>query len=97
MKPILEMLYNGEIFPAEQFCPQIGAHREAYRRHAMHQRAFIERLKGLNPPLHNEYMDIVDEQLDEDPLELEEAFADGFRLGARIAIDVFSAPYEQGD
>lgn len=39
----------------------------------------------------------MDEQLDMLPLELSEMFIDGFRLGARMIIEVFEDKYQKED
>ena len=58
-----------------------------------HYEDFIEKLKSLAPPLHEKFIDIMDEQLDTVPLELSGSFLDGFRLGARMMIEVYQSNY----
>ena len=78
MKSVLLRLYDGEICPAEQF----GLKTEEYR--SMRQAQY---------PLHEKFIDIMDEQLDTFPLELSGSFLDGFRLGARMMIEVYQSNY----
>ena len=55
----------------------------------MHYNNFIEALSKLEPSLAKQFIEIMDEQLDVIPYEFSEMFIDGFRLGARIMIDIF--------
>ncbi len=89
MKNILEQLYDGEIFPAEQYSPQEREYRKIYREHYSHYEDFIETLSRLEPPLDKRFIEIMDEQLDEIPYEFFGMFIDGFRLGARIMVEIF--------
>ena len=92
MKSILSALYEGKIFPADQYFPRSEEYRKIYQEHYRHYDDFIETLSKANPPLDKKFIEIMDEQLDEIPYEFSEMFIDGFRLGARIMIDIF-----QGD
>lgn len=87
MSKILRQLYEGEIFPAEQFRPKLKEYLAIRKRNATHYDHFIQKLE--NPLLVDEFRKIMDEQLDLCPLELTESFLDGFRLGARLAIELF--------
>ncbi len=92
MKSVLSALYDGEIFPAEQYSPKTEEYRKLTEKHIHHYNDFIEILEKLNPPLDKQFIEIMDEQLDVIPTEFSEMFIDGFRLGTRIMIEVF-----QGD
>lgn len=92
MKSILSELYNGNIFPAEQYAPRSEEYRQIHQKNYQHYEDFIETLSKANPPLDKRFIEIMDEQLDIIPYEFSEIFIDGFRLGARIMIDIF-----QGD
>ena len=85
-------LYEGKIFPAEQYSPRSEEYQKNHQEHYQHYDDFIETLSKVNPPLDNRFIEIMDEQLDVFPYEFSEMFIDGFRLGARIMIDIF-----QGD
>lgn len=89
MKSILEQLYDGEIFPAEQYSPKEKEYRKIYREHYSHYEDFIEILSKLNPPLDKRFIEIMDEQMDEIPYYFSEMFIDGFRLGAKVMAEVF--------
>ncbi len=92
MKSILSELYEGKIFPAEQYSPRSEEYRQIHQSHYKHYENFIETLSKLEPPLDKQFIKIMEEQLDVIPYEFSEMFIDGFRLGARIMIDIF-----QGD
>ena len=81
MKSILTELYEGNIFPAEQYSPRSEEYRQIHQNHYKHYDNFIETLSKLEPPLDKQFIKIMDEQLDVIPYE--------FRLGARIMIDIF--------
>lgn len=93
MKSILLRLYDGEIFPAEQFNLKTEEYRSMSQTHYQHYEDFIEQLKSLEPPLHEKFIHIMDEQIEEVPLKLSETFLEGFRLGARIMIEVYQDNY----
>ena len=92
MKSILSALYEGKIFPAEQYSPRSEEYRKIYQENYRHYDDFVETLSKLNPPLDKRFIEIMDEQLDVIPYEFSEMFIDGFRLCARIMMDIF-----QGD
>lgn len=89
MKNVLEQLYNGEIFPAEQHAPRSEECRKIYQGNYNHYDDFIELLSKLNPPLDKRFIEIMDKQLDVIPYEFSEMFIDGFKLGAKIMAEVF--------
>lgn len=51
VKNVLEQLYNGEIFPAEQYAPKGEEYRKIHQGHYHHYEDFIEVLAKLEPPL----------------------------------------------
>ena len=89
MKNVLEQLYNGEIFPAEQYALRGEEYRKIHQGHYNQYEDFIELLSKLNPPLDKRFIEIMDEQLDVIPYEFSEMFIDGFKLGAKIMAEVF--------
>lgn len=89
MKSILSELYEGKIFPAEQYSPTSEEYRKIRQRYYRHYEDFIETLSKINPPLDKRFIEIMDEQLDVIPCEFSAMFIDGFRLGARIMLDIF--------
>lgn len=91
MDKILQALYSGEIYPVEQYRPMIEEYI-ALRKN--HYKSYEDFIKKLGIPLDKEFIQIMDEQLDAVPLELSEMFIDGFRLGARMMIEVFEDKYQ---
>lgn len=59
-----------------------------------HYQSYEDFIKKLGSPLDKEFIQIMDGQLDAVPLELSEMFIDGFRLGARMMIEVFEDKYQ---
>ena len=60
---------------------------------AEHYEDFVKQLKVLEPPLDKHFVEIMDEQLDTLPLEMSEMFIDGFRLGARMMIEIYQKDF----
>ena len=89
VKNILQQLYNGEIFPAEQYAPKSEEYRKIHQGNYNHYEDFIELLVKLEPPLDKRFIKIMDEQLDVIPFEFSEMFIDGFKLGAKMMAEVF--------
>lgn len=89
MKNILEQLYNGEIYPAEQYVPKGEEYRKRRQKNYSNYNDFIELLSKLDPPLDERFIKIMDEQIDLVPCEFSEIFIDGFRLGVKIMTEVF--------
>lgn len=91
MNNILSPLYNGELFPAEQYAPRCREYRKIKQEHYRHYTDFIEELGKMNPPLDKRFLQIMDEQFDTMPFEFSEMFIDGFRLGARMMVEIFQS------
>lgn len=88
MKSILSALYNGMIHPAEQYTPKAEEYQKIRRRNCCHYEDFTKILQELDPPLDKQFIHILDEQVDELPYELSQMFISGFRLGARIMMEI---------
>lgn len=86
MERILKALYDGELYPAEQYKPKSEEYIALRRKHYQSYEDFIKKLES---PLAIEFIRIMDEQLDAVPLEFSETFISGFRLGAKMMIEVF--------
>ena len=87
MDTILQQLYDGKIFPAEQYRPTVEEYKKLYKKHYQHYEDFIKELSQLQKPLDTRFVEIMDEQLDTIPYEISNMFIDGFRLGARMMIE----------
>lgn len=97
MKSVLMELYDGWVFPAEQFYPRSKEHKKMLDRFCRHSEAFTDKLSRLDPPLYEEFSRVMNEYMDLSAADLAEMFVDGFRLGARILIDVFQAELMEGE
>lgn len=89
MNSVLSDLYDGKIFPAQEYSSRSEEYRRLRRKHYSHYEDFIETLKGIEPSLDKRFIEIMDEQIETVPFEFSETFIDGFRLGARMMIEVF--------
>lgn len=85
MSTLLKKLYNGEIFPAEQYDHFVEEYRIIRKNQMDNYDNFI---KKLGNPLDIEFIKIMDEQLDTLPLDFFQMFSDGFRLGAKMMIEI---------
>lgn len=97
MKSILQALYDGEIYPAEQLPPLDEATRKVHQEYSNHCDDFQEALQEIDPPLASQFEKIMGEQLEELSHYLAETFIDGFRYGARMMLEVFQCdiPHEK--
>ena len=71
MKAILKQLYDGEIYPAEQFYPKVKEYKALRRKNFVHYESFTKKLETISPELSQEFTQIMDEQLSAIPLERE--------------------------
>ena len=85
MKSLLLQLYDGEVYPAEQYTPKTEEYRKLRQEHYKHYEDFVKQLKVLEPPLDKQFIKIIDKdkQLDAFPLEM---FIEDFHLSARMVI-----------
>lgn len=88
MKNILSLLYQGKISPIEQYAPKSEEYRKAHQAHLHHYDDFIETLASLNPPLDKRFVEIMEEQSALIPYEFSEMFIDGFRMGAKMMMEI---------
>lgn len=95
MESVLSALYHGKLCPAEQYTYRTEEYRKVHQEHYQHYDNFMQTLKELDPPLDQQFMKIMDEQLNLLPLEYSETFMDGFRLGARLMMDIFQGEFDK--
>lgn len=89
MKSILEQLYNGEIFPAEQYRHNGKGSQKNCQEDYSRYDEFVEILRKQEPPLDKLFDEVMNEQFGEIQDECSGIFISGFRLGARIMAEVF--------
>ena len=92
MDSILQQIYAGGLAPICDAMPRVREYQEALQAHFRHYDALREKLTRLDPALQREFDRFADEQLDLRPMDLEEQFLMGFRLGARLMIEVLDQP-----
>lgn len=73
MNTILQQLYNGEICLIEQYRPILEEYKAIRKKHMDNYKDFIK---------------IMDEQFETAPLDFFQMFSDGFKLGAKMMIEV---------
>lgn len=89
MDKTILMLYKDLIAPCSCYTTNIPEYKKQRKKAAMLHEVFWNRLKELDDSLLLEMEKVLDEKLECDLLEVPEAFCDGFRLGARLMLDVF--------
>lgn len=62
------------------------------RLHSEHYTSFVEKLKSLDSSLPEQFLTILDEQADAVPVETAEMFIYGFRMGAKMMLEVLIDP-----
>lgn len=92
MSTLLQQLYNGEIFPAEHYRPYLEEYKVMRKKHLENYDSFIQK---LGSPLDKEFIKIMDEQLDTLPLDFFQMFSDGFKLRAKMMIEVLDGESEK--
>lgn len=88
MSTLLQQLYNGEIFPAEQYRPFLEEYKVMRKKHMENYDSFIQK---LDSPLDKEFIEIMDEQLNTLPFDFFEMFSGGFKLGAKMMIEILDS------
>lgn len=88
MKNILLSLYQGKISPVEQYAPKSEEYLKIHQAHLHHYDDFIETLAKLDPPLDKRFVEIMEEQGALIPYEFSEMFIDGFRMGAKMMMEI---------
>ena len=86
MSSILEALYEGDICPAERF--QIDT-EEYHRRKEENMRAYDSFFQTLEPDQRNAFDDLLNRQFQSNPVEYAAVFAEGFRMGARMMLEIW--------
>lgn len=89
MKNILTQLYNGELYPYSKFSTTIEQFKKDRNKAFQSYSLFLAKLPD---DLKDEFIKLIDNQLELLPMELEQNFIDGFCIATRIMIEVFSNP-----
>lgn len=88
MNNILQSLYNGEIYPLEQCHPKSAKYREICEEFCDSCDELENALSSIDPPLDKRFSAIIDTAADIAYLEASETFAQGFRLGAMLMLEI---------
>ena len=88
MKRILEQIYNGEIYPAEQIVPHSAAYQEAVERYNQHCDDFLKQLDDRGGTLKQAFDRLLDEAAATDAFECYDHFECGFLMGAQLMLEV---------
>ena len=83
----LRKLWRGQISPGERFINEGSAYWEASRKHTVALNAF---LAMISPEARKQYEQTEKLALEMLRIDTEEAFIQGFRLGARLILDVLT-------
>ena len=86
MENVLEPLYHGELYSDGKYGKTIQQLREDQNKAF---RAYLHFRSKLPDDMKDGFESLMDSHLDLLPLELEQNFIDGFRIGARMMAEVF--------
>lgn len=93
MESILRQLYRGDLDPDEPYEMRM---RELTACRAMDTRFSAAFMEKLPESLKDDFITLLDNHLELLPLEMEQNFINGFRLGARLMLELFY-PLPSGD
>ena len=88
MDSILTQIYNGELYPDEQFVPSSPEYTRRYHAFSSSEKEFLDILREVRPDLETKYEEIWDHYLDVLDLRREDMFRRSFRLGAALMTEV---------
>lgn len=88
MKSTLRELYNGNLDPSGQFTPTTREYLTLRAQAGEHSDELLSELKRIDPALAERFDRVMDEEIDVQIMELNEMFVQGFRLGARMMLEV---------
>lgn len=86
MQQIIEKLYNGEIYPAEQLNVRVNGYEDVRK---IAGQAHDEFESKLCQTMKDELDEMMMRHMHESILEDTQAFVDGFKLGARMMAEIF--------
>lgn len=85
MSKILEDLYEGKVYPAEQYTPIMDYHKQLRKEHQQHYNDFKQKIDNS---LIEEFENILCEQISIISMELSEMFVYGFKTGAKMMMEI---------
>ena len=87
MESILKRLYDGELYPDEQFLPDSQEYKRLLTLFSLSEKEFTSRLQAINPALVEQYEEMWNKYLDVLALRREEMFQRSFCLGAALVAE----------
>ena len=87
MQEIIEKIYRGELYPAEQIDPMLQDFRVKWEESKDNTAAFSNQLSDELKPL---FEAVMVDKLEIAALEQTQAFVDGFKLGAKLLVEVLA-------
>lgn len=92
MEDIIKQLYNGRLYPAEQYQPCSEAYQAKYKQYSSHLDGLLKQLESISPSLSEELDALISERNALASTEVEENYIEGFRLGAALIMDILHNP-----
>ena len=85
MNKILEDLYEGRVYPSEQYKPITKYYTHLRKEQQKH---YDEFKRKIDSSLIEEFDDIIDEKCNAISIELSEMFIYGFKIGAKMMMEI---------
>ena len=92
MDTILQQFYEGKLIPVLHPRPATQEYQDISQQHSQHYDAFRSTLKDIDPALPKQFDALQDEMLELNYIETKEEFLNGFRLGARMMLEILDGP-----
>ena len=92
MENILNMLYRGEIRPEETYHPEMPELIEMRNAFAQHRDALLAQLEGTT---REKVQDLFEERTFVSSYEIEDAYVQGMKIGAKIAAALLKEPKDK--
>ena len=85
MDNILSELYHGILRPEEEYQPTDEC-RQTRKKLTAQQTMLLEKLSAIDPDMHRLFLAMLEAENAADAMDLEEAYVQGMRMGARLAL-----------
>lgn len=87
---ILKQLYNGQIYPPEQYHPSSEEYLQKSKKLSEYYENLSSELDGLDPSLPDKLEELFILKNSLSSTEVEEMYIEGFRLGVKLMAEVFT-------
>lgn len=88
MESVIEDLYNGDLCPSSQFHYTLDDIRKKWEELDQVETDFMD---NLSEPMQEQFDNILDRRLEMANLDLTQAYVEGFKLGAKLLIEVLTS------